>query len=135
MSTIALNLETDTVPLPPPVLPSGVSLEDALKGRSSARAFLPDSLPLETLSGLLWAGFGINRPGGRTAPSAHNLQEIDIFVRAARRRANFIASAVAARFARFAPDARAPGSADGHHSTPLRVPAARVRVETLRDGT
>lgn len=80
MPTIALNLETDTVALPKPVLPSGVTLEDALKGRSSARAFLPEPLPLETLSGLLWAGFGINRPGGRTAPSAHNWQEIDVFV-------------------------------------------------------
>ena len=38
-------------------------------------------LSLETLSALLWAGFGINRPdqGGRTAPSAHNWQEIDIY--------------------------------------------------------
>jgi SagB-type dehydrogenase family enzyme len=34
------------------------------------------------LSNLLWAAFGINRPesGKRTAPSAHNWQEIDIYV-------------------------------------------------------
>lgn len=46
------------------------------------RTFLPDTLSLDTLSALLWAGFGINRPdkGGRTAPSAHNWQEIDIYV-------------------------------------------------------
>lgn len=80
MSTIALNLETDIVVLPKPQLPSGVTLDQALKSRSSSRAFLPDSLSLETLSGLLWAGFGFNRSGGRTAPSAHNWQEIDIFV-------------------------------------------------------
>ena len=80
MSTIALNLETDTVVLPKPQQASGVTLDQALKSRSSSRAFLPDALPLETLSGLLWAGFGINRDGGRTAPSAHNWQEIDIFV-------------------------------------------------------
>ncbi|MFZ2652518.1 MAG: nitroreductase family protein [Burkholderiaceae bacterium] len=80
MSTIALNLETDTVVLPKPNLPSGVTLDQALKSRSSSRAFLPDSLPLEILSGLLWAAFGLNRSGGRTAPSAHNWQEIDIFV-------------------------------------------------------
>ena len=33
------------------------------------------------LANLLWAAFGINRPdGGRTAPSAMNWQEIDIYV-------------------------------------------------------
>jgi nitroreductase len=34
------------------------------------------------LSNLLWAAFGINRPetGGRTAPSARNWQEVDLFV-------------------------------------------------------
>jgi hypothetical protein len=36
---------------------------------------------MQTLSNLLWAGFGINRPDGRrTAPSASNKQEIDIYV-------------------------------------------------------
>lgn len=80
MSTITLNLETDTVVLPRPEQASGVTLDQALKSRSSSRLFRPDPLPLETLSGLLWAGFGINRPGHRTAPSAHNWQEIDVFV-------------------------------------------------------
>jgi len=39
-------------------------------------------LSLQDLSNLLWAGFGINRPemGGRTAPSAINRQEIDLYV-------------------------------------------------------
>jgi len=34
------------------------------------------------LANLLWAGFGINRPetGHRTAPSAMNSQEVDIYV-------------------------------------------------------
>jgi SagB-type dehydrogenase family enzyme len=81
MSTIALNLETDTVALPQPTLPA-VSLKQALDARHSARAFRPDPLPLETLSALLWAAFGINRraSGGRTAPSARNWQEVDVFV-------------------------------------------------------
>jgi SagB-type dehydrogenase family enzyme len=36
---------------------------------------------LEQLATLLWAGFGINRrdSGGRTAPSAHNWQEMDVY--------------------------------------------------------
>ena len=81
MSTIALTLETDSVVLPRPVLPPTTTLEQALKKRHSTRAFLPDALPIETVSALLWAGFGINRrdTGGRTAPSAHNWQEIDVF--------------------------------------------------------
>jgi len=81
MSTIPIDLETDNVVLPPPQLPSGVTLEQALKSRSSARDYLEDTLPLETVSALLWAAFGINRPdsGGRTAPSAHDWQEIDVY--------------------------------------------------------
>lgn len=80
MATIPLNLETDVVVLPP-AAGAHMPLEQALKERRSGRAFLGDALPLETLSALLWAGFGINRPdsAGRTAPSAHNWQEIEVF--------------------------------------------------------
>jgi SagB-type dehydrogenase family enzyme len=53
----------------------------ALALRCSGRAFRPDPLPPDVLSGLLWAAFGTNRPdGGRTAPSALNAQEIDVLV-------------------------------------------------------
>jgi SagB-type dehydrogenase family enzyme len=81
MSTIPLNLATDDVVLPPPTLSPRVTLDRALQERHSTRTFLPDALSLETLSALLWAGYGINRPdqGGRTAPSAHNWQEIEIY--------------------------------------------------------
>jgi nitroreductase len=45
------------------------------------REFSDAALPLPLLSGLLWASWGINRPeGGRTAPSALDAQEIDVFV-------------------------------------------------------
>lgn len=81
MSTIPLNLETDTVTLPPPHLDGMFPLERALQGRQSTREFLPDPLTLEQVSALLWASFGINRVGswGRTAPSAHNWQEITVY--------------------------------------------------------
>jgi SagB-type dehydrogenase family enzyme len=81
MSTIPINLETDIVVLPPPQLSPAAGLEQALKQRRSTRSFLPDALSLQLLSSLLWAAFGVNRPaeGGRTAPSAHNWQEIDVF--------------------------------------------------------
>lgn len=81
MSTIPLDLETDTVVLPAPALSPQVTLERSLMRRHSTRTFLPDPLPLETLSALLWAGFGINRRErhGRTAPSAHDWQETDVY--------------------------------------------------------
>lgn len=81
MSPMALDLQSELVVLPPPRLPAQAALADALRLRASAREFAPDPLPLEQLSALLWAAFGINRPsrGGRTAPSAHDWQEIDVY--------------------------------------------------------
>ena len=68
------------IQLPPPQTDGGRPLMQVLRDRKSTREFRPDKLPLQTLSNLLWAGFGINRPDGRrTAPSALNKQEIDIY--------------------------------------------------------
>ena len=54
-----------------------------LKERMTIRTFSEKKLSMQTLSNLLWAAFGINRPDGRrTAPSARNWQEIDIYVAA-----------------------------------------------------
>ena len=70
-----------TLALPPPDREGGLPLMRTLALRRSGRAFRPDPLPPEVMSGLLWAAFGTNRPdGGRTAPSALNAQEIDVFV-------------------------------------------------------
>jgi nitroreductase len=69
------------IKLPAPRTEGGKPLMEALKLRSTSRAFAPDPLPLQTLSNLLWAAWGINRPDGRrTAPSARNWQEIDVVV-------------------------------------------------------
>lgn len=53
----------------------------ALKERKSSREYSGKELPLQVLSNLLWAAAGINRPdtGGRTAPTAKNMQELDIY--------------------------------------------------------
>ncbi len=52
-----------------------------LSKRSSSREFSSRPLPVEVLSNLLWAAWGINRPDGRrTAPSANNRQDIDVYV-------------------------------------------------------
>jgi len=59
----------------------GLPLYEALAARRSARAFAPDALPLPVLSQLPWAAYGVNRPdGGRTAPSALNAQEVELYV-------------------------------------------------------
>lgn len=73
--------ELAPIQLPEPQIQGGKPLMEALRDRQSMRSFRPDDLPLQTLSNLLWAGFGVNRPDGRrTAPSAVNWQEVDIYV-------------------------------------------------------
>ena len=58
-----------------------VSLMQALSDRASQREFADKHLSLEDLSSLLWAANGVNREDGkRTAPSAVNAQDIDIYV-------------------------------------------------------
>ena len=81
-STFATAQDLKPVHLPLPQMDGGKPLMQALKERKSARAFSPEKLPMQTLGNLLWAAFGINRPdtGQRTAPSAMNRQEIDIYV-------------------------------------------------------
>lgn len=70
-----------SISLPLPEKQGGLPLMEALAMRHSSREFSPEPLPLPLLSNLLWAAYGINREdGGRTAPSALNAQEIDIFV-------------------------------------------------------
>lgn len=68
--------------LPPARTEGGMPLMQALARRQSGRTFDPAPLPQQTLSDLLWAAAGINRPehGGRTAPSAMNAQEVDVYV-------------------------------------------------------
>ena len=65
-----------------PQMEGGRPLMQALKDRASSRNFSPEKLPVQMLSNMLWAAFGVNRPasGGRTAPSASNSQEMDIYV-------------------------------------------------------
>jgi len=69
--------------LPPPQMDGGKPLMQALKARQSTRGnFGPEEkLSMQTLSNLLWAADGVNRTGGhRTAPSAADWQNIEIFV-------------------------------------------------------
>jgi nitroreductase len=73
--------EHDVVVLPQPVMKGGKPLMQVLKERHTSREFKSDVLTPATISNLLWAAFGVNREDGhRTAPSAMNQQEIDIYV-------------------------------------------------------
>jgi len=78
--------EMKPIQLLPPQMTGGRPLMEVLKDRKSAREFSPEVFPPQILSNLLWAAFGVNRPnsGKRTAPSAVNRQEIDIYVSTAR---------------------------------------------------
>jgi SagB-type dehydrogenase family enzyme len=70
------------IPLPKPQTSGGMPLMDALRLRQSWRSFSPTPLPDSLLSNLLWAACGVNRleSGKRTAPTARNRQQIDIYV-------------------------------------------------------
>ena len=77
----AIGNTIQSISLPLPEKRGGLPLMEALAMRHSSRDFAPDPLSLQLLSNLLWATYGINRPdGGRTAPSALNAQEIDVFL-------------------------------------------------------
>jgi nitroreductase len=78
----AAPAQLEPIKLPPPQMTGGRPLMEVLKDRKTSRDFKPDKLPPQVLSNLLWAAFGINRPGSglRTAPSAMNWQEIDVYV-------------------------------------------------------
>jgi SagB-type dehydrogenase family enzyme len=74
--------EKAEIKLPVPQMKGGMPLMQALKERQTMRSFSDKELTNQELSNLLWAAFGINRPeeGKRTAPSAVNWQEIDVYV-------------------------------------------------------
>ena len=71
----------ENIILPPARRSGGMPVMEALAARRSQRDFdTSRTLDLQTLSDLLWAAWGINRTKGRTAPSSHNRQEIDLYV-------------------------------------------------------
>jgi hypothetical protein len=57
-------------------------LLQVLRDRKTSRDFATRALDRQMLADLLWAAYGVNRPGEgkRTAPSAHDWQYIDIYV-------------------------------------------------------
>lgn len=91
VSSLAQEEAKPTSDLQPIVLPKpekdgGKSVLAALWERRTVRNIRTEKLPPQVLSNLLWAAFGVNREKGsfdkpgRTAPSASNSQEIDLYV-------------------------------------------------------
>ena len=74
--------ELKPVKLSAPQTEIGKPLMQVFHLRQSTRIFDTKPLPLQELSNLLWAAYGINRPesGHRTVPSAMNWQEYDVYV-------------------------------------------------------
>jgi nitroreductase len=76
----------EPITLPKPEVEGGKSVLAALRERRTVRSVRTDKLPPQMLSNLLWAAFGVNREkgsfgkAGRTAASASNSQEIDLYV-------------------------------------------------------
>ncbi len=76
----------EAIKLLEPKLERGGSLAEAFRARRTVREFTDEAVPPQTLSDLLWAACGINRlngpfgVAGRTAASASNSQEVDVYV-------------------------------------------------------
>ena len=82
LSSLTIGQELKQIELPKPQMKGGKPLMQALKDRGSSREYSSKKLPLQVLSDMLWAAWGINRPdsGKRTAPTANNRQELDVYV-------------------------------------------------------
>jgi nitroreductase len=73
--------EEAAMSMPAPQKTGGMPLMDALSKRRSSREFADTPVAAETLSTLLWAANGLRDDGEhRTAPTAKNAQEIEVYV-------------------------------------------------------
>jgi hypothetical protein len=79
--TSAIGQQRKTLELPRPRREGGMPLFGALNLRHSTREYAERGVSRQTLSDLLWAAFGINRPSGdRTAPYWRHVMVIDVYV-------------------------------------------------------
>lgn len=80
--TFCAMSQNKEITLPAPQKTGGKPLMETLAARATNRALDPEkALSQQQLSNMLWAAWGINRPDGRrTAASAMNCQEIDLYL-------------------------------------------------------
>jgi len=81
-TSAATNEERSELHLPPAERGGGRPFMELLNERKSTRNFSDRELEPHILSGLLWAANGVNRDedGKRTAPSARDMREIDVYI-------------------------------------------------------
>jgi len=76
----AAALAQEARALPAPRKDAGKPLMQALQARRSIREYSQRPLSAQTLSDLLWAAYGVNRPSGdRTAPYWRHIMVIDVY--------------------------------------------------------
>ena len=80
--SVTLYAADKVIRLPKPDMNRGGTVMKALADRHSTREFAAKALSMADLSDLLWAANGVNRPesGKRTAPSAMDKQDVDVYV-------------------------------------------------------
>ena len=80
--SVAAFAAEKVIKLPKPNMNRSGSVMNALSERHSTREYAAKALTSADLSDLLWAANGVNRPadGKRTAPSAMNKQDVDVYV-------------------------------------------------------
>jgi SagB-type dehydrogenase family enzyme len=86
MTAISVEGKLSPINLPSPIEDRAISFYEAVARRCMIREIAPTPLTNDQLSNLLWVAFGVNRKtgpdgaSGRTAASASNSQEIDLYV-------------------------------------------------------
>lgn len=80
MIMMSVNIIAQDIKLPVAQKNGGKPLMQVLNERMSIREYSQKEISMQTLSNLLWAAWGFNRDFKRTAPSAMDKQEIDIYV-------------------------------------------------------
>ncbi|MDR0969800.1 MAG: SagB/ThcOx family dehydrogenase [Lentimicrobiaceae bacterium] len=77
---ITLGLQAQNIKLPTPEKTGGKPIMETLNERRSERSYVKKEMSEQMLSNLLWAANGFNRDERRTAPTAMNKQEMELYV-------------------------------------------------------
>jgi nitroreductase len=80
MMFLACVAGAQDIQLKTPTRTGGKAFMETLNARRSERVFVKKKMPVQMLSDLLWAANGFNRTDKRTAPTAMNKQEVELFV-------------------------------------------------------
>lgn len=74
------SISAQDIKLPAPNREGGKPFMQVLNERKSTRSYQKKNLTIQQLSDLLWAANGFNREDKRTAPTANDCQELELYV-------------------------------------------------------